>query len=1011
MTAYFRASNAVALLVALSIGPFILADCEPGTPAPSVSISYVPLDVTTGDGKLSIPYSFPNMTNPAKRQLTYYIDGNQGLTIGAPQQSGVWEPDVDMTCWTTGTHTLKVDAISICTPQLKSSASNSATANTKPDVSIEYTHDALGHGTISVPYEFPNTSASGQRQLTLFIDGVQNITIAAPHNTGTWDYPWDITCWSGTHEFGVVAHACGNTSASHSDDDTTTVTADPKPSVSLSFSAQNGGVASIPYEFPLTATPQQRSVALYRDGALFGFAPSPVQNGTWSPTVGSCWKELRVVARACGGGAEYTTEKTFKNPLDQLKPISVSLLKTGVNGNTSIIQATVTWNNATPGSTVSVNLKNWIDGKGQSYGGGLLKAFANVPVSKTETFTFNAPSGARQLSVVATVQTPCAVAKDDASIACDACDATGNPVYWSDGNMRLTDGEPLPPIAGHALVRSYDSEEQVGGIFGRGWTSVFERRLIAHTDGSVSIVTGTNEVVTFRSVNGAYRQTWPQSVRALGTLVYDSGAGRYTYRAPGSAEVAIFRASDGRLIVLRDTASAREAVLAYDAQGRPATFTDSVTETTWILALDAQRRVTSISVAGHPELDWTYTYDAGNNLLTVLAPGAAPWRTYEYLDDRMTASRDALGHLIESHSYDAEGYATSSTGDIDEIESIDYGLPGSTAGDRVTRITYKTGAVSEYTLRPIGGAWRPVKVAGGCASCGTRDATYVRDARGRVVRQQGGDGYIIATTYANDVVASVQESLKPVGCDPQTDPQRCRLDPDALAAATLEPTSSSVTTTYEYADPLWPDRPTKILRPSIVVGEGGRSGDEESVAFREEWRFYHATTGALTRHEHRARRGDAFHSQATTWTFYEGTSNAPTFDPGGVFQSSWLSLPQPVGLIRTVNGPRTDAQDITSYVYYPIDGSVPALLRSRLAAVRNAAGQSHASSRMTSSETPPASLIPMASPPKPRSTRWAVRSPTQRRRCRAAILRSTRSARPMSRPRVSTRPHPGRWRA
>ena len=79
---------------------------------------------------------------------------------------------------------------------------------------------------------------------------------------------------------------------------------------------------------------------------------------------------------------------------------------------------------------------------------------------------------------------------------------------------------------------------------------------------------------------------------------------------------------------------------------------------------------------------WSYSYDSDGNLTNVLASGGPAWRTYEYAADRMTASRDALGNLIESHAYDTNGFAISSTGDIDEIANIEFGLPGSVAGER-----------------------------------------------------------------------------------------------------------------------------------------------------------------------------------------------------------------------------------------------------------------------------------------------------------------------------------------
>ena len=53
--------------------------------------------------------------------------------------------------------------------------------------------------------------------------------------------------------------------------------------------------------------------------------------------------------------------------------------------------------------------------------------------------------------------------------------------------------------------------------------------------------------------------------------------------------------------------------------------------------------------------------------------------------------------------------------------------------------------------------------------------TYVHDQRGRVIREQGADGYVTVTVYAGDHVLSVTRSLKPAGCDPETDAQHCRL--------------------------------------------------------------------------------------------------------------------------------------------------------------------------------------------------------------------------------------------
>jgi RHS repeat-associated protein len=49
-------------------------------------------------------------------------------------------------------------------------------------------------------------------------------------------------------------------------------------------------------------------------------------------------------------------------------------------------------------------------------------------------------------------------------------------------------------------------------------------------------------------------------------------------------------------------------------------------------------------------------------------------------------------------------------------------------------------------------------------------------------------------------------------------------------------------------------------------------------------------------------------------------------------------LPQPAGTRKRIDGPRTDVSDLTTFVYYPIDNSVPGTLRGHLAAVSNPLG-------------------------------------------------------------------------
>ncbi|HEX8410545.1 MAG TPA: DUF6531 domain-containing protein, partial [Thermoanaerobaculia bacterium] len=617
----------------------------------------------------------------------------------------------------------------------------------------------------------------------------------------------------------------------------------------------------------------------------------------------------------------------------------------------------VTWDLGLASSNwvVRVHLLPWTTADGNTYSGAEVWRPTTTARTGKGEFFFDTPGGAQQIVLRALAES--CVGRDTKDVpvdcGCEENASSADPVYFKDGNVRVYDSDPLPPIAGQVLARTYNSDEQVVALFGRGWTTLFERRLILNMDGGeqvVSLVTGTNEVVTFRGSGNTFRQTWPTARPSDGILEYDAGTGTYSHRAAGSTETAVFRESDGRLLVLRDTTSGREARIGYDAQGLPQSLSDSWSGTSWVLTIDApSRRVSSIGVGGRPDLTWSYSYDGAGNLRNVTAPGSAAWRTYEYNANRMTASYGPSGNLIESHTYDANGYGISSTGPGDEIGSIEYNLPGSVADERVTRVTYKTGATAEYALRPAGGAYRPVRVTGGCSSCGASDATYVHDQDGRVIREQSPDGYITVKTYNGAALASEERFLRPTDCDPATDAQHCRMSPDALATASLQATSATVLSTYTYGDPLWPDRVTAVATPSVFAP--GRT--------RRESHSYHPRSGALAgtsvlgwsgeepstdfeRTTSRKFYGDATACNPRGDDGCPGTGSddglTPLFAPGGAFDSAWLSLPQPARLVKSIDGPRTDVQDVTSFVYYPIHSSVPALWRGQLAATKNAAG-------------------------------------------------------------------------
>ncbi|HYR27248.1 MAG TPA: DUF6531 domain-containing protein, partial [Thermoanaerobaculia bacterium] len=909
----------VPLFALVAVSQPLAAQCPNPAPEPAISVETIGPDY---GGWVTIRghYDFGNLPAGVTKKVTLGVASDPNNNhVAYPSffptaNAGVYELRRHYGCWPPGEYEI-FGVAEACNKTKSDTALYVVAESPTPSVDLSYdlTPDANGLGRLIVSYEFPledRMPASTYRTIHVrrVIPGVSGggTTYPIADQQGTLEIPWSLSCL-GTATFSATARSCDLIDVAE-----TTFTQLSKPNVSISAGLPdaNGNVTfTIPYTFPNTGA---RRLQLVVDGTTISTVTNLAPSGTWAPTYpNACWKKAEVFATACNqnGNPDYTDHAETPAGEREPKITELTLRRNGMLGGEAKYEVRFGYE-VLPGTepwTAHLELLPYTDIAGIHH-----PALDVLPVT-----TLDDPAGTmvidftsaetRQLTVRAKLTSCTGVVTQPVQLICDPCEASFDPVYYSDGNMLLHDGDPLPPIAGHSLSRSYNSHEQAVGLFGRGWTTLFDRRLTLHTATTgdmVALTTESNETILFRRSGNAFVQTWPTGRSGAGTLTHDPVSGVYSYRAPGSSQLALFRASDGRLIALRHAGTGQQADIAYDAAGRPATLSDSWTGLTWTLTVDAQRRVMSIAVAG---LTWTYEYDAGNNLATVNAPGNATWRTYEYTANRMTASRDGLGNLIESHSYDTNGAAISSVGPGDEIASIAYGQPAGRPDETITVVTQNSGAQTSYRLRAIGGAWRTVEIANGCSNCGSREATLARDPDGRVIRRQNADGYVTVTAYSGANVASVQAHLKPANCDPQTDPNHCRLGSDALAATELVSTAATITTNYSYADANWPEKATTIGTASVL--------DPQSV--RQQTFTYDAASGALLATTTTGLTGTpaAAASRTTQTALYDGVAT-PAFDPGGTFQSAWMSLPQPPRLGKSQDGPRADVQDVTSYVHY-----------------------------------------------------------------------------------------------
>jgi RHS repeat-associated protein len=537
---------------------------------------------------------------------------------------------------------------------------------------------------------------------------------------------------------------------------------------------------------------------------------------------------------------------------------------------------------------------------------------------------------------------------NEAGSCCSTC--VGDPVRVSNGNLHYVEQDPLPGNAAFHLARIYESnyddgDPYDGGVFGPGWSSAFDARIILGGEGGpdddaeqvVSLRTEGNEWVVYwrKRFTGSYKQVWPRIQAENASLVRNGDV--FIYRSPTDRLERWFSAITGRLVAIRSFDGTAGITITWS--GAVPVRVDSLNGEWALVVSSGGGRVNSIQVEGLSALTWHYVYNELGELTAVSDANDLPWRTYEYADHPSTtfadhdlvAIHDATGALLESHAYSSGGAASTSSGPSGEITSIrrnDSFTPRVPSEEAVITIWANGRNTTHYT-RLVGGRRRTVQVAG-CTECG-ENRVYVYDNRGNVIREQDGRGYISVRNYAAGTsrLTSSGSSYRPSGCDPETDPSHCLLTPDLLKTTTLLSTAATVVRDFEYADANWPDRPT-LIGINSVLHEGGR---------RVETFVYDAQTGETLEHATSGYTGADIHleTHTTTTSLYNGSEGA-AFVPGGAFEAAWLSLPQPQGRRKRLDGPLPNVNDDVTWVYYPVNAAVPAANRGRLAAQRNALG-------------------------------------------------------------------------
>ena len=655
------------------------------------------------------------------------------------------------------------------------------------------------------------------------------------------------------------------------------------------------------------------------------YSPQPFVTGQPVTFTASSATGIRMVNFDCSPC--YITAVTATQPV---KPtVKLSIGRNGDATYSAIVNYTFPSQSAQSDRTLSLALLPSGQEPGTTY-----PTQTDLPLTGTFIQSLGTFDTDRTLRAIATSAVCEGLAEAEATVSgCSQCKgpakAIGDPIRLFDGVMTYAETDPLPATIGPEFRREYTSGAAADGRFGTGWSSVFDASAVstdADNNKSVAVVNEDRTRSIFRQiVPGDWTQTWPVGGTA-GTLTGSESTG-YTFRDAGRSIVRTF-GTNHRLTRLQDLRRGMAVSVTYDGSGNPARIFDesgnwSCTVTT------ANSHVVGIAVDGRPDLAWTYVYN-GSLLTSVSVAGAAsPWRTYDYTSGRLSAIHDATGAIIERHDYDAAGRATSSYGPSGDVTSIQYAASDAN-GIAATTATRADNSQQSYQQAFAAGEVVTQRADGGCSSCGTNDATAAYDSSGNLTRLQNARGYVTVSTY--DVTGrhliGTTTAEKPSGCNPETDPAHCRLSSASLATTALDRTAASQDMTFTYADPNWPAKPTRITRNSVLWS--GLSTETFTFDPATGEMLVHSISGAID--------GAGTQEVHTTGTLLYNGTEAAAFSPGGAFQSSWLTLAQPAGLKKSIDGPRTDVADVTAYVYYPLDNSVPGPWRGRLAATRDALG-------------------------------------------------------------------------
>ena len=305
---------------------------------------------------------------------------------------------------------------------------------------------------------------------------------------------------------------------------------------------------------------------------------------------------------------------------------------------------------------------------------------------------------------------------------------------------------PSPNRLGLSFEATYNSRSTISGALGFGWTHTYDVSLDPDFDISggsyIKILGPTGRAFYFQEETvGLYKGVFHErsfvKAEAEGYVWYRLNGTRYGFTA------------SGKIICIEDEKANRLSV-AYDAQDRVATVSDTANGSVFTFGYNANGLLESITgpvttaVSGGVWV--TYGYDAGQNLTSVTYADGSGF-TYGYTDPNdvhnLTEKRNKANHQLNTWGYDDQDRCVSNFSVQGRGVSIDY------VSESQVAVTDAYGTVRTYTFGDVGDRKRLTALQGNAVAPYT-SSNAIRWAYDDSMR-------LIEVEYANGTINHYQD--------------------------------------------------------------------------------------------------------------------------------------------------------------------------------------------------------------------------------------------------------------